>query len=39
VELSIPAARAYVTSPGRRRSWLFEKFAGKSSEKDTELKS
>jgi ligand-binding sensor domain-containing protein/signal transduction histidine kinase len=39
VELSIPAARAYVTSPGRRRAWLFEKFAGKSSEKDTELKS
>ena len=35
VELSIPASRAYETSPGRRRSWLAEKFSGK----DTEMKS
>jgi signal transduction histidine kinase len=35
VELSIPASRAYETSPARRRSWLAEKFSGK----DTEMKS
>ena len=35
VELRIPASRAYVTSTGRRRSWLAEKFSGK----DTEMKS
>jgi ligand-binding sensor domain-containing protein/signal transduction histidine kinase len=35
VELSIPASRAYQTSPARRRSWLAEKFFGK----DTEMKS
>ncbi len=35
VELSIPASRAYETSPARRRSWLAEKFSGK----DTEIKS
>jgi signal transduction histidine kinase/ligand-binding sensor domain-containing protein len=29
VELSIPASRAYETSPARRRSWLAEKFSGK----------
>jgi signal transduction histidine kinase/ligand-binding sensor domain-containing protein len=34
VELSIPASRAYETSPARRRSWLTEKFSGK----DTEMK-
>jgi len=28
VELSIPAANAYATADGRRRSWLAEKFAG-----------
>jgi ligand-binding sensor domain-containing protein/signal transduction histidine kinase len=36
VELSIPAANAYATPDGRRRSWLAEKFA---MEKDTERKS
>jgi signal transduction histidine kinase len=35
VELSIPASRAYQTSPARRRSWLAEKFSGR----DTEIKS
>jgi len=35
VELSIPASRAYETSPARRRSWLAEKLSGK----DTETKS
>jgi signal transduction histidine kinase len=35
VEVSIPASRAYETSPARRRSWLAEKFSGK----DTERKS
>jgi signal transduction histidine kinase len=39
VELSIPAANAYATADGRRRSWLAEKFAGKLLEKDTERKS
>jgi signal transduction histidine kinase len=39
VELSIPAANAYATADGRRRSWLAEKFAGKLVEKDTERKS
>jgi ligand-binding sensor domain-containing protein/signal transduction histidine kinase len=39
VELIIPAARAYLTSPARHRSWFFEKFAGRSSNKDPELKS
>ncbi len=39
VELSIPAANAYATPDGRRRSWLAEKFAGKLVEKDTERKS
>jgi signal transduction histidine kinase len=39
VELSIPAANAYATADGRRRSWLAEKFAGKLMEKDTETKS
>jgi signal transduction histidine kinase len=39
VELSIPAAKAYATADGRRRSWLAEKFAGKLVEKDTERKS
>jgi ligand-binding sensor domain-containing protein/signal transduction histidine kinase len=38
VELSIPAANAYVTPDGRRRSWLAEKFAGKIVEKVTERK-
>src|SRR3984893_14407556 len=32
VELSIPAFRAYETSPARRRSWLAEKFSGKNTE-------
>jgi ligand-binding sensor domain-containing protein/signal transduction histidine kinase len=36
VELSIPAANAYATPDGRRRSWLAEKFAA---EKYTERKS
>jgi ligand-binding sensor domain-containing protein/signal transduction histidine kinase len=36
VELSIPAANAYATPDGRKRSWLAEKFAV---EKDTERKS
>jgi signal transduction histidine kinase len=35
VELKIPAARAYETSPARRRSWLAEKLSGK----ETEIKS
>jgi signal transduction histidine kinase len=35
VELRIPAAKAYATADGRRRSWLEEKLA----EKDTERKS
>jgi len=39
VELSIPALRAYLASPARLRSWFFEKFAGRSSDKDPELKS
>jgi signal transduction histidine kinase len=39
VELSIPAARAYATAEGRRRSWLAEKFEGRLVEKDTERKS
>jgi len=39
MELSIPAANAYATADGRRRSWLTEKFAGKLVEKDTERKS
>jgi signal transduction histidine kinase len=39
VELSIPAAKAYATADGRRRSWLEEKLAGKLAEKDTERKS
>jgi ligand-binding sensor domain-containing protein/signal transduction histidine kinase len=34
VELMIPAARAYETSPVRRRSWLAEKLSGQ----DTEMK-
>ena len=29
VELRIPASRAYETAPGRRRSWLAGKLAGK----------
>jgi signal transduction histidine kinase len=39
VELSIPAANAYASADGRRRSWFAEKFAGKLVEKDTETKS
>jgi hypothetical protein len=39
VELSIPAANAYATRDGRKRSWLAEKLAGKLVEKDTERKS
>jgi signal transduction histidine kinase/ligand-binding sensor domain-containing protein len=39
VDLSIPAANAYATPDGRRRSWLAEKFVGKLVEKDTERKS
>jgi hypothetical protein len=39
VELSISAARAYLTASGRRRSWLTEKLADKFSAKDGELKS
>src|SRR6267378_4535599 len=35
VELSIPASRAYETSPARRRSRLAEMFSGK----DTDMKS
>jgi len=35
VELSIPASRAYETSPARRRSWLAKKLFGK----DTDMKS
>jgi signal transduction histidine kinase/ligand-binding sensor domain-containing protein len=35
VELSIPASTAYAASPGRRRSWLAEKFSGK----ETKMKS
>jgi hypothetical protein len=29
VELRIPAARAYLTTPEERRSWFAEKFARK----------
>jgi ligand-binding sensor domain-containing protein/signal transduction histidine kinase len=32
VELSIPASRAYETSPARRRSWLAEQFSSKNTE-------
>jgi hypothetical protein len=39
VELSIPAANAYATPDGRKRSWLAEKLAGRLVEKDTETKS
>jgi CheY-like chemotaxis protein len=39
VELSIPAAKAYATPDGRKRSWLPEKLAWKLVEKDTETKS
>jgi len=39
VELSIPAANAYATVCGRRRSRLAEKFAEKLVEKDPERKS
>jgi signal transduction histidine kinase/ligand-binding sensor domain-containing protein len=39
LDLSIPAANAYATADGHRRSWLAEKFAGKLVEKDTERKS
>jgi signal transduction histidine kinase/ligand-binding sensor domain-containing protein len=39
VELSIPAANAYATADGRRRSWLAEKFAGRLVNKDTDRKS
>jgi signal transduction histidine kinase len=39
VELRIPAANAYATAGGRRRSWFAEKFAEKLVEKDTERKS
>jgi signal transduction histidine kinase len=39
VELSIPAAKAYATPDGRKRSWLADKLAGKLVEKDTETKS
>ena len=38
VELSIPAARAYLAAVERRRSGLLEKLAGKFSGKDPELK-
>ena len=38
VELSIPAARAYLAAVERRRSGLLEKWAGKFSGKDPELK-
>jgi hypothetical protein len=38
VELSIPAARAYLAAVERRRSGLVEKLAGKFSGKDPELK-
>jgi signal transduction histidine kinase len=33
VELRIPAAKAYATADGRRRSWLEEKLAGKLADK------
>jgi signal transduction histidine kinase len=39
VELSIPAARAYLATVERRRSGLVEKLAGKFSGKDSQLKS
>jgi nitrate/nitrite-specific signal transduction histidine kinase len=39
VELSIPAGRAYLVPPRRRRSWFVEKLARRSSDKDAELKS
>jgi signal transduction histidine kinase len=39
VELNIPAANAYATADGRKRSWLAEKFARKLVGKDTERKS
>jgi signal transduction histidine kinase len=39
VELSIPAGRAYLVPPRRRRSWFVEKFTRRSSDKDAELKS
>lgn len=39
VELRIPAAKAYATADGRRRSWLQKKMAGNLAEKDTERKS
>jgi signal transduction histidine kinase len=39
VEFSIPAANAYATPDGRKRSWLAEKLAGKLVEKDTGTKS
>jgi signal transduction histidine kinase/ligand-binding sensor domain-containing protein len=39
VELSIPAGRAYLAPPRRRRSWFVEKLARRSSDKDAELKS
>jgi signal transduction histidine kinase len=39
VELSIPAAKAYATADGHRRSRVAERFAGKLVEKDTERKS
>ena len=39
VELTIPAARAYVTAPEPRSSRLVEKLAGKLTGKDTGLKS
>jgi signal transduction histidine kinase/ligand-binding sensor domain-containing protein len=38
VDLSIPAANAYVTPDGSGRSWLAEKFAGKMVEQGTERK-
>jgi hypothetical protein len=38
VEFSIPAANAYATPDGRKRSWLAEKLAGKLVEKDTGTK-
>jgi ligand-binding sensor domain-containing protein/signal transduction histidine kinase len=39
VEFCIPAANAYATPDGRKRSWLAQKLAGKLVEKDTETKS
>jgi hypothetical protein len=38
VELSIPAARAYLAAVERRRSGLLEKLVGKFFGKDPELK-